>query len=356
MNEFDNSVKETVCNFENLYRAMRICKRNVCWKDSVAGYVKNGLSNIAKLVDEHNNGTYEISKYSVFKVYEPKERDIVSTRIKDRVFQRSLCDNYLTEAVSKSFIYDNCACQVNKGTDFARKRLKCHIQKFYRKYGTSGYVLKCDLKNYFGSTSHKVAYEAVRKRVSDEWVLQEAWRIIDSFNQGDDPDAGMGLGSQVTQLIQLAVLDDLDHFIKEQLKIKHYIRYMDDFILIHEDKEYLKLCKAKIVEKIEPLGLILSKKKTQIFPITQPISFLGFSFRLTDTGKVVMKMLPNKVSHERRKLKRLVARAKAGLMTREEVDNCFVSWKAHASKGDTYKLVRNMEKFYRELWEAKDNV
>lgn len=182
------------------------------------------------------------------------------------------------------------------------------------------------------------------------------WRIISSFNQGDDPDVGMGLGSQVTQLIQLAVLDDLDHFIKEHLKIKHYIRYMDDFILIHEDKEYLKLCKMKIAEKIEQLGLMLSKKKTQIFPVAQRISFLGFSFRLTDTGKVVMKMLPNKVSHERRKLKRLVARAKSGLMSREEVDNCFISWKAHASKGDTYKLVRNMEKFYQELWEVNDNV
>ena len=350
MNETDNSVKETVCSFENLYKAMRICKRNVCWKDSVAGYVKNGLSNIAKLADEHENGTYEISKYSVFKVYEPKERDIVSTRIKDRVFQRSLCDNYLTEAISKSFIYDNCACQVNKGTDFARERLKCHLQKFYKKHRRDGYVGKCDLENYFGSTSHKVAYEAGRKRVSDEWVWQEGWRIRASFNQGEDPDVGMGLGSQATQLIQLAVLDDLDHFIKEQLKVKHYVRYMDDFILIHEDKEYLKFCKAKIAEKIEELGLMLSKKKTQIFPATQPISFLGFSFRLTETGKVVVKMLPNKVSHERRKLQRLAARAKAGLMTREEVDKCFVSWKAHASKGDTYKLICNMEKFYQELW------
>lgn len=346
----NNSVKETVCSFENLYEAMCACKRNVCWKDSVAGYVKNSLSNITKLADEHNNGTYEISKYSFFKVYEPKERDIVSTRFKDRVFQRSLCDNYLTEAVSKSFIYDNCACQTNKGTDFARERLKCHLQRFYRKHGTNGYVLKCDLKNYFGSTSHDVAYEAVKKRVDDEWALQEVRRIIDSFNQGGNPNVGMGLGSQVTQLVQLAVLDDLDHYIKEQLKIKYYVRYMDDFILIHDDKQYLKLCKTKIAEKIEELGLTLSKEKTQIFPITQPISFLGFSFRLTESGKVVMKILPNKIAHERRKLKRLVDRAKSGFMSQEDVDECFVSWKAHANKGNTYKLVRNMEKFYQELW------
>lgn len=176
------------------------------------------------------DGTYDIDKYTIFYVHEPKERKIVSTRIKDRVFQRSLCDNYLTAEVSKSFIYDNCACQEGKGTKFARERLKCHMQRFYRKNGTNGFVLKCDLSNYFGSTRHDVAVAAIKKRVDDEWVVAEVERIIRSFNDGDDPEVGMGLGSQVTQLVELAVLDDFDHFIKEQLHIKQYIRYMDDFI------------------------------------------------------------------------------------------------------------------------------
>ena len=92
-----SSVKESVCDFGNLYAALWVCKRNVGWKDSVAGYVKNGLVNCLALKEQLMKGTYELSKYTMFKVYEPKERDIVSTRIKDRVFQRSLCDNYLTE-------------------------------------------------------------------------------------------------------------------------------------------------------------------------------------------------------------------------------------------------------------------
>ena len=147
----DFTVKDEICSFENLYKAMWKCRKNVMWKDSVAGYLKNGLVNVQKLKASHYDGTYNISPYSEFKVFEPKERDIISTRIKDRVFQRSLCDNYLYESVSKSFIYDNAACQIGKGTLFARKRLVCHLQRFYRKYGTDGWVLKCDLKNYFGS-------------------------------------------------------------------------------------------------------------------------------------------------------------------------------------------------------------
>ena len=134
----ESEVRDEVCDFDNLYRAMQHCKNNVMWKDSVAGYVKNGLVNVHKLKESVENGTYKLDAYTQFKVYEPKERDIVSTRIKDRVFQRSLCDNYFYDTMTKSFIYDNCACQDGRGTEFARKRLICHLQKYYRKYGMEG--------------------------------------------------------------------------------------------------------------------------------------------------------------------------------------------------------------------------
>ncbi|MBQ8965876.1 RNA-directed DNA polymerase [Ruminococcus sp.] len=344
------SVKEEICSFENLYRGMQKCKSGVMWKDSTAGFVKNGLVNCLDLRRDLLSGKYKIGKYTVFAITEPKVRVIVSTRIRDRTFQRSLCDNYLTEAISKSFIYDNCACQSGKGTDFARNRLKAHLQKFYRKHGREGYVLKCDIKNYFGSTPHEVAIAAVRKRAADEWACDRTAEIINSFTQGENPNIGMDLGSQVTQLIELAVLDDLDHFIKEKLHIKHYIRYMDDFILIHEDKEYLLYCKRIIADKLAELGLTLNAKKTQIFPLKQPLKFLGFSFKLTETGKVLMFVLPEKVTHERRKLRKLVYHTKCGIMTREEVDKCFEAWKAHASKGNSYNLIKSMEKYYNELW------
>lgn len=126
---------------------------------------------------------------------------------------------------------------------------------------------------------------------------------------------------------------------------------MDNFILIHESKEYLVECKKRIEQRLDKLDLHLSKKKTQVFPITQPIRFLGFSFRLTVTGKVVMRLLPEKISHERRKLRKLVERAKAGLLTKKkQVDECFMSWKAHAKQGDTYNLIRKMTEFYNTLW------
>lgn len=345
-----DDIKEKVCDFASLYNAMHKCKRNVMWKGSVAGYVKNGLVNCLKLQQQLYDGSYKIDKYSVFLVHEPKMREIVSTRIKDRVFQRSLCDNYLYEAMTRTFVYDNCACQINKGTDFAMNRLNCHMQRYYRKHGKEGFVLKCDIKNYFGSTRHEVAKGAVRKRAKNEWVYQQVCDIVESFDQGRDPDVGMGLGSQITQLTQLAVLDDLDHFIKEGLRIKYYIRYMDDFILIHEDKAYLQYCRSEIDKRVSLLGLKLSASKTQLFPLDQGIKFLGFKFYLTDAGKVIRKLRRENASKEKRKLRKLKNLVDKGTLTKEHVDECYNSWKAHAKRGDTHDLILSMDMYYKNLW------
>ncbi len=355
MKKINFNVREKVCSFQSLYIAMNKCKRNVMWKGSVAGFVKNGLANCQKLSDQLTNNKYSIDEYTIFTVYEPKKRDIVSTRFKDRVFQRSLCDNYLYKTMTKGFIYDNCACQINKGVDFAMNRLDTHLHRFFRKHKLNGYILKCDISNYFGSTSHNVAKAAVRNRVDDDWAYEMVCQIIDSFNQGADPEVGMGLGSQVTQLIQLAVLDDLDHMIKEKLQIKQYIRYMDDFILIHEDKDYLQYCLGEIHKRLKDIGLKLSEKKTQLFPIKQGIKFLGFHFYLTETGKVIRKISRDNISNERRKLKKLFQRVKDGIMTYEDVECCFTSWQAHLARGNTYNIVQKTKRYFNNLMEECKN-
>lgn len=354
-----NEVKETVCDFGNLYRAMRKCAKNVKWKDSVAGYINNGLANCLRLQKSLENGTYKIDDYKNFTIYEPKKREIVSTRMKDRVFQRSLCDNYLYDALTKHYIHDNCACQTGKGTDFARERLCAMLHKYYRKHGASGYVLQCDLSNYFGSTPHSVGINAVDERVPDKWAVEHVTAVINSYNQGTDPDVGMGLGSQLTQLIQLAVPDDMDHDIKERKNIRQYVRYADDFLLISPDKKLLIQCREDIRHQLSELKLTLSPKKTKLYPITQGINFLGFHFRLLETGKVLMTLSRENIADERRKLRRQRKLADKGIMTKAKCDECYQSWKSHAEnrnkkrphkKANTHKLIIEMDKYYKELW------
>lgn len=329
---------------------MKKCKKGVMWKDSVSRYYNNGLVSILKLANSLEDNSYKIDKYYEFTIYEPKKREIVSTRFKDRVFQRSLTDNYLYNKITNRFIYDNGACQIDKGTDYSMDRLNCHMQRYFRQHGLDGYVLKVDMKDYFGSTSHDVAKTALRYSVEDEWVLSHTDKIINSFNQGKNPNIGMGLGSQITQLIQLAVLDKLDHYIKEELKIKYFVRYMDDLVLIHNDKEYLKKCLYEITINIESLGLKLNAKKTQIFPLKQGINFLGFKFKLTDTGKVIRLLLKENIKIRKRKLRKYKSLVDEGKMAREKADECYKAWKAHANKGNSYNLLKRMDEYYANLW------
>lgn len=130
MNNKESDIKIRVCDFGNLYDAMLRCAHGVKWKDSVAGYLKNGLANCLYLHEELMQDKYILSKYIIFYIYDPKLRKIVSTRFNDRVFQRSLCDNYLTEQITRSFIYDNGACQIGKGTTFSRSRQKDICKNF----------------------------------------------------------------------------------------------------------------------------------------------------------------------------------------------------------------------------------
>ena len=333
-----SSVKETVLDFNNIYKAVKKSLNSVRWKSSSIKFEDNALANALALIKEVETGTYKISPYVEFTIFEPKERHIISTRLRDRVFQRSLCDNYLYKEITRSFIYDNYACQIGKGTDFARKRLKVHLLRFYRKYGRDGYVLKCDIKNYFGSVPHYVAKQAIRKIVRDDWAYEQVANIIDSYKG----DYGIGLGSQVSQLIMLAVLNDLDHILKEKYHCKYYGRYMDDIVILGNSKEKLREVKSFISDYLAERGMALNTKKTQLFKITQPISFLGFDYILTETGKIVMKMNRKTVTREKKRVKKQV-----GLPREKEG---FLAFRNHCSKGNCHHLFLDISIRRRKLY------
>ena len=341
---------DRIISFSELYKGLRKSAKGVGWKDSVAAYTMDGLRNTMKLHNALEDGSYRISEYQRFTIHEPKEREIVATRIRDRQFQRSLCDNALTSMVTRSFIYDNGACLKDKGVDFALDRLDTHLHRYYRKHGPDGWVLRCDIRHFFPETPHDVAKAAIRKRVQNDKVYQAAADIIDSFGG----DRGIGLGSQVSQLTELAVLDDLDHWIKERMRIKHYIRYMDDFILIHHDRDVLDECLKGIRERVQALGLELNQK-TQIFPLRHGVRFLQWRFILTGTGKVIRRANRRTVVRERRRLKKIVDKVSRGEMPLRKLDESFTSWRGHIRRGNTYKIEQDMTDLYRRLRDEVNN-
>lgn len=338
---------DEVTGFEALYESAMKCKKGVIWKDSVAHYILNIIEETIKLEEQLKDGTYKPRPQKPFTVNScGKKRIVMGVAFRDRVYQRSLNDNAIYPAMVKSFIYDNGACQKNKGTNFSRERLVCFLQRYYRKHGTKGYVLQCDIKGYYPNMRHDVVEETFKKNLSPE-VFKMACEVMRGQYSGD---VGFLPGSQMIQIAGISVLNGMDHFVKERLRIKYYVRYMDDFILIHEDKEYLEKCLDEIAKQLAPLGFELHPKKTRIYPLADGIKFLGFIYRLTETGKVVRTVLPKNVKDYRRKLRRLVNLAKKGRLSREKVDECYRSWRAHAERGDSTKLLRRMDAYYRDLW------
>lgn len=348
----DEELLESVIGFEAIYNSMLKCKKGVIWKDSAASFHLNGIEQSLKLSKELQNGTYQSRPPKKFMITSPKPREAVSISFRDRVYQRSMNDNVIYPLMSKQFIFDNLACQKGKGTDLARDRLEEFLHKFFRKHGICGGVLKCDIHGYYPNMHHDVAEGIFQERLPPV-IYQRTERILREQYKGE---IGYNPGSQLIQIAGISVLSPLDHFIKERLRIKFYLRYMDDFILIHENIEYLEYCKNEIAKFLENDGFQLHPKKTQISPVSEKITFLGFEFRLTSTGKVIKTVCSETVRRERRKLRHMVAKSKRGEMPRKKVDEGYKCDKAHLAKGNSFKLIQRTDKYYKQLWEEKENA
>lgn len=339
-------MNEDIVGFDALYESMRKCILGVRWKDSVASYHLNAIENTIKLERELKFGRYKPRKTKEFTIYHPKERHIMSVAFRDRVYQRSLNDNSVYPQMVKSFIPDNYACQRGKGPDYCRERLKRFLRKHYRQCGSIGWVLQVDVHGYYPNMKHSVAEQTFHRKLDPETYS----RVVDILRGQYPGDTGYNPGSQLVQIAGVAVLDKIDHFIKEVLRVKFYMRYMDDFILIHRGRKFLEECKERILEEMQALHFEPNPKKTRVYRLKEGINFLGFRYHLSDTGKVYMLIRSENVSANRRKFRRMAGLVRKGVIPREYVDKSYECWVAHASKGDTYKVRQRMEEFYRSLW------
>ena len=343
---------ERIIGFEALYYSMRKCQKGVIWKDSVASYRMNGIERTLNLSEQLIEGKYSPSPMCKFKIMSPKPREIASVSFRDRVYQRSLNDNYVYPVMTRSFIYDNFACQKGKGTDAARERLKEFLRRYYRKHGADGYVAQFDIHGYYPTMDHRATELTFQKKLNPE-IFERVQRVL---HQQYDGDAGYYAGSQLIQIAGISILDSMDHYIKEKLRARFYIRYMDDFLIISHDREYLEKCMKEIIDYLTGLRFTVNEKKTRIYPLRSGIDFLGFTFSLTATGKVLMQIRSENVKRQRRKLVRLVKRSRSGLIPREKVDESYAAWRNHASKGNSWKLLQRMDSYYRNLWREADGT
>ena len=330
---------EKIYQFENLYHAYKMAARSKRGKKEVVEFELNLAQNLWALHDELKSGRYHPSPYSRFMIHDPKTREIQALSFRDRVAQHSLCDHVLKPYFENRLIYDCAACRKDKGTHFAMNRLSGFLHSFYREYGTAGYFLKCDVRKYFSSVDHNTLKYLLR-RLPDPNTKAFLYEIIDSFNA--DTGKGLPMGNQSSQWLALFYLDRIDRIIKEKYKIKYYTRYMDDLVLLHEDKAYLQTCLAEITEVAARELKLEFNERTQIFPVSQGVDYLGWRFYLTDSGKVIRRLRTSNKRRFKRRLKAFQRKYGSGEMELERIKQSIASYNGHLQHGHTWKLKKKI--------------
>lgn len=259
--------------YENIYKAENIkaCYyeviRNTKNKRQVYKLQNNAENIIRTIYEELKNERYVVGKYNVFIIYEPKQRTIVSQGMKDKIVNHLIAREILYPAILPCLVPFNVASRPGMGTKKALEYLERYRRQFAAK-NEKYFMLKCDISRFFLSIDHKILKKKVRRRIKDPRALKIVFNVIDSYS------TGIGIGSMTSQVLAIFYLNDLDHFIKEELKIKGYIRYQDDFLLFSESKEYLEVCLEKIKKFLEKEKLTLNGK-TRIYSCNENICFLG---------------------------------------------------------------------------------
>lgn len=340
--------KDIICDYENLYKAYKKAKCGKKFNGSSAKFQTMSLEGLHLLKEQLENQTYRMNPYNEFKVYEPKERVIKSCSFKDKVVQHCLCDNILYPRLESEFIKTNYAGQKGKGTHFGMDCLRDQMLDFYKVNGLNGWILKCDIKKFFYQIDHEILKDIVDYHFPDEYAKWLNHLFIDSTDG-----LGLPLGNQVAQVYALLMLNGLDRFITGELGIKLYGRYMDDFYLIHQDKEYLKRCLDCIKEFVDSIGLSLNGK-TQISPFKNGILFTGFHHYITKDGKYIRKLTGSNKRKIRKKIKTWVHLVKSGRMAEKKFYEKYNAWKNHALHGNCVKLCYSMDLYVKELFESEE--
>lgn len=362
---------ENVITVANFIEALKLCKKAVGYKFSVQNYMAHGLFYIGQTVSIIRAGKVPAVKNTEQVIISERghRRVITPIRIEDRVTQRVLCDKVLMPLAERKMIYDNGASVKGKGTEFSRKRMNQHIEAAKRRWGADNiYALKFDFKSFFASIPHAQCFRVLDELIEDKRLRDLIMGIIESYQLEDirrieDPvirekemksllaheKVGICLGSQISQIMALMVPNSFDHFIKDKLGIKFYVRHMDDGVILLNDKDELVRIRELLKEEAAKCGLTLHPKKTQIVKLTKGFTFLKIRYRISHE-KTIKTLDRSGIVRMRRKMKKFTKMVGKTKLTADDVYASVQSWVAHAKVAMAYHTVKNMMELYDRLY------
>lgn len=378
--------KREIFDGNSLYDAFVRARQGSDWKPQVQQFEMTYLLGLSKMQGELESMTYEFLPSQEFVLNERgKTRYISGEQIPDRIVKHALCDECLSPNIRKYLIYDNGASLKGKGIDFTRKRLLVHLRKYYQQHQSNeGYVLLIDFSKYYDNIRHDKLMELFEKYIDDEHALWLLRKTIDRskvdvsymtdeeyavcldtlFNSLEHSQIDrslltgekfmakhLNIGDQVAQVAGIAYPIPIDNYIKIVKGVKFYGRYMDDSYVIHESKEYLEALLQDIIRIANSIGITVNTRKTRICKLSEYWRFLQVQYSLTDTGRVIQKINPKRLTAMRRKMKKLCY-----ILTPTEFEDWYKSWfKGH------YKIMsklqrQHLDELFKELKEVCSNV
>lgn len=338
---FDNLYPQII-DFNNLYLAWQKAVKGKRSCPSVANFEYNLADELIRLQQELSEQAWLPGQYNSFYIRDPKKRLVSAAPFRDRVVHHALCN--VTETLyDNTFIGDSYANRKGKGTHAALDKAQALMRKF-------PYVLQCDLKQFFPSVDHAILEALLNRKIVDEkvrWLMRQIIRSGEGihphnnqplFLAGDDllsacRPRGLPIGNLTSQFWANVYLNELDQFVKRELRCKGYVRYVDDFLLFAENKKQLWKWKSAIRELLVKLRLVMHEKSSTVYPVKNGIPFLGF--RLYATHRRLKRK--NGVNFQRR-LRRFYKAYARGELSREDLNQRVKGWIAHVEKADTWHL------------------
>lgn len=327
-----NNIYVKNITFSKLLEAHHKCKKHKRFKKQVIEFEMNLENNLLKIGRKLLNGTYKFSEYFEFTIYEPKERKIKTLEYRDRVVQTWYVENFLKPIFKGSYIKDTYACIEGRGTHKAVDKMQEYLRKADKEY-EEVWVLKCDIKKFFFNVDRNILFNLIKRKIKDKEFLELTKKII--FY--DEESVGIPIGNYTSQIYANIYLNELDKYIKEKLKAKYLVRYMDDFVLLTDNKETVKEWLEKIKEFLKEKLRLELNAKTAYFKAKQGVNFCGF--RIWKTHRLLREQSKKKM---RRKLKIFENLYKENKVDLDYIVVCINSWLGHAKHCNSYNLVNKL--------------
>ena len=330
-----------LCCYDNLLYAFQKAKKRKSKKPYVAAFEKNLSEELQMLQRELDLQIYRPQPLQKFIIRDPKTRTIHASHFRDRVVYHALV-NILGPIFENLFIYDSYASRKGKGAHKAIQRFDAFKRKIsqngklvkeaYDSNHVIGFVFKADIKHYFDTVDHNILLEIIKRKICDNKVI---WLIKQILNNFETPIQGKGmpLGNLTSQFFANVYLNDLDNFVKHDLKARYYIRYVDDFVILHHDRKILELYKERIHRYLKTLQLKLHPDKSKIIPLRDGVTFLGY--RIFYRHKLLRK---NNLRKFQDVWQKKLALYQQGLLSREKLLGSLQGWFGYAQWADTYNL------------------